>query len=246
MAQLPSTNPDTPSPDRIAQNLAAVRQAIASAARAANRDSSAIRLIAVSKTMPVSAVEAAVRAGQVEFGENTIQDAHTKIPHFEARGLTWHFIGHLQTNKVKFVPGQFAWVHSIDRFDLAAKLSRHAQKAGTQINGLIQVNVTGESSKHGTTPEDVFALVEQILEAQLAGVVLRGLMTLGAYTANESELQDGFAQLRKLRDDCAERFGLKEFTELSMGMTNDYPIAIAEGATLVRVGTAIFGERTNK
>ncbi len=243
MAQLPTTNPSTFSPNYIAQNLAAVRQTIASAARAANRDSSDIRLIAVSKTMSVSAVETAVRAGQMEFGENKIQDARTKIPRFEGHDLTWHFIGHLQTNKVKFVPGQFAWVHSIDRFDLATKLSRHAQRAGKQINGLIQVNVTGESSKHGATPKDVFALIEQILEAEPAGVVLRGLMTLGAYTANESELHDGFAQLRQLRDDCTERFGLKGFTELSMGMTNDYPIAIAEGATLVRVGTAIFGER---
>jgi pyridoxal phosphate enzyme (YggS family) len=246
MAQLPATNPSPLSPNHIARNLAAVRQTIASAARAANRDANDIRLIAVSKTMSVSAVEAAVRAGQLEFGENTIQDARTKIPQFEGHGLTWHFIGHLQTNKVKFVPGQFAWVHSIDRLDLAVKLSRHAQRTGKPINGLIQVNVTGESSKHGTAPRDLFALVEQILEAELAGIVLRGLMTLGAYTANESELQDGFAQLRKLRDDCTERFGLKGFTELSMGMTNDYPIAIAEGATLVRIGTAIFGERTNK
>ncbi len=188
-------------------------------------------------------MEAAVRAGQMEFGENTIQDARTKIPQFEGRGLTWHFIGHLQTNKVKFVPGRFAWVHSIDRFDLAAKLSRHAQRAGEQINGLVQVNVTGESSKYGTTPKDVFALVEQILEAELSGVALRGLMTLGAYTTDEAELRHEFAQLRQLRDACAERFGLNEFTELSMGMTNDYPIAIAEGATFVRVGTAIFGER---
>ena len=243
MAQLPATNPSPLSLNHIEQNLAAVRQSIASAARGANRDSSDISLIAVSKTMSVSAVEAAVRAGQIEFGENTIQDARTKIPQFEGHGLTWHFIGHLQTNKVKFVPGRFGWVHSIDRLDLAAKLSRHAQRAEKQINGLVQVNVTGESSKHGTTPKDVFALVEQILEAELAGVVLRGLMTLGAYTANESELHDGFAQLRKLRDDCAERFDLKGFTELSMGMTNDYPIAIAEGATLLRIGTAIFGER---
>lgn len=243
MAQLPTTNPDTLSANQITQNLALVRQAMASAARAANRDPNGIRLIAVSKTMPVSAVEAAIGAGQLEFGENTIQDARTKIPRFEDRGLTWHFIGHLQTNKIKYVPGQFAWVHSIDRLELATKLSRHAERADKQINGLIQVNVTGESSKHGTTPKDVFALIEKILEAELTSVVLRGLMTLGAYNVTESELRDGFAQLRQLRDDCVERFGLNGFTELSMGMTNDYPVAIAEGATLVRVGTAIFGER---
>ena len=230
MAQLPTTNPDTLSANQITQNLALVRQAMASAARAANRDPNGIRLIAVSKTMPVSAVEAAI-------------DARTKIPRFEDRGLTWHFIGHLQTNKVKYIPGQFAWVHSIDRLELAIKLSRHAERAGKQINGLIQVNVTGESTKHGTTPKDLFVLIEKILEAELTGVMLRGLMTLEAYNANESELRDGFAQLRQLRDNCAERFGLSEFTELSMGMTNDYPIAIAEGATLIRVGTAIFGER---
>lgn len=242
MAQLPAS-PDTPYADHIAQKLASVRQIIATTAHAAHRDANDITLIAVSKTMPLSAIEAAIGAGQMVFGENTIQDARTKIPQTKQHALTWHFIGHLQTNKVKYVPGQFGWVHSIDRLELATKLAHHAQRVGARINGLVQVNVTAEPSKYGAAPKNVFALVESLLEAQLAGVVLRGLMTLGAYGANESALRTGFARLRQLRDDCAQRFGLKEFTELSMGMTNDYPIAIAEGATLVRVGTAIFGER---
>lgn len=216
---------------------------MAEAADRAGRNPGDVRLIAVSKTMPVAAVEAALRAGQLEFGENTVQDARGKIPQLEGRGITWHFIGHLQTNKAKFIPGHFSWVHSIDRLALAQKLSRYAERDGTQINALAQVNVTGDPNKHGVAPAMVFALVEQILAANLSGIALRGLMTLGPYAANDAVLHICFAKLRELREGCVERLGLADFTELSMGMTDDYAIAIAEGATLVRIGTAIFGPR---
>ena len=227
----------------VTDNLRKVRQALASAARQAQRDPSTIRLLAVSKTMPPAAVEAAMRAGQTEFGENTIQDALRKIPLFQGRGLSWHFIGHLQSNKIKFIPGHFSWVHSIDSLALARKLSQACAHRGTQINALVQVNVSGEVSKHGVAPTELSALIEALLAAKLPAIAWRGLMTLGRFNASDAELRSCFAQLRTLRDDCVARFGLKDFSELSMGMTQDFALAVAEGATIVRIGTAIFGPR---
>jgi PLP dependent protein len=229
--------------NRVAANLHNVRARLEHAARHAGRDPRDIRLIAVSKTLPAGAVAAAVHAGQLEFGENTIQDALRKIPALAEYKLTWHFIGHLQMNKVKFVPGHFAWVHSLDRLVLAQKLSQACEHAGTVVNALVQVNVTGDAHKHGVDPDGTYALVEQILETPLPGLRLHGLMTLGPFQASDDVLHECFAKLRVLRERCAERFGRERFTELSMGMTNDFSIAIAEGATLVRIGTAIFGPR---
>ncbi len=230
----------------IARNVGDVRAAIRAAALHAGRDPADIRLIAISKTMPGAAIEAAVRAGQADFGENTIQDALTKIPTFQDRGLTWHFVGYLQTNKAKFIPGRFAWVHSIDRMPLAQKLSRACEAVDVRLHTLVQVNITGDANKHGVAPESTFALVEQLLAADLTGISLGGLMTLGPHHGDEAALRDAFAHLRSLRDQCAERFGLPDFKELSMGMTDDFPIAVAEGATMVRIGTAIFGHRPAK
>lgn len=227
----------------ITDNLRKVREALASAARHAQRDPSTIRLLAVSKTMPAAAIEAALRAGQTEFGENTIQDALRKIPLFQGRGLSWHFIGHLQSNKIKSIPGHFSWVHSIDSLALARKLSQACAHHGTQINALVQVNVSGEVSKHGVAPTELSALIEALLAAKLPAIAWRGLMTLGRFNASDAELRSCFAQLRTLRDDCVARFGLKDFSELSMGMTQDFALAVAEGATIVRIGTAIFGPR---
>jgi PLP dependent protein len=188
-------------------------------------------------------VAAAIAAGQRVFGENTVQDALTKIPHFAGQGLEWHFIGHLQSNKARFIPGNFTWVHSLASIKIAQRLARLAQEQNTTVNTLIEVNITRDPAKHGVAPEDVATLLDQILKANLSGTRFCGLMAIGPHPATESERRASFAALRKLRDDCAQRFALPGFTELSMGMSGDFIEAIQEGSTLVRIGTAIFGER---
>lgn len=229
--------------DTIASNLFRVRQAVADAARAGTRTSDAIQLIAVSKGYPRAAIAAALAAGQKYFGESTAQEALTKIPHFQNQGLEWHFIGHLQTNKAKFIPGNFSWLHSLDKPDLANKLFRLAQESSVTVNTLIEVNITRDPKKHGVVPETLFDFIEQLIKENLTGLALRGLMTIGPYPASEKETRQCFAKLRELRDECRMRFALPDFTELSMGMSGDYVAAIKEGATIVRIGTAIFGER---
>ena len=229
--------------DTIADNLAQVRAHIAKAARAAGRRPEEVRLIAVSKTLPREYVAAAVQAGQRDFGENTVQDALTKIPHFAGLGLDWHFIGHLQSNKVKFIPGHFTWVHSLHALPLAQRLSRLAHEQHATVNLLIEVNISRDPAKHGVAPEHLPALIESLLQAHLPGLTLRGLMAIGPHPAAESQLRSAFAAVRALRDDCAQRYALPGFTELSMGMSGDYVEAIKEGSTMVRIGTAIFGAR---
>lgn len=233
----------TDAPSSIAANLAALKTRIAELATAAGRKPEAVRLIAVSKTHPRDAIEAAVAAGQREFGENTVQDALSKIPHFAGRGLIWHFIGHLQSNKAKFIPGNFEWLHSLDSVALAQRLSRAAVERGVSVKSLIEVNITRDPAKHGLDPDSVFPLIEELLGQSLPGVGLRGLMCIGPHPATETEIRAAFANLRKLRDTCQSRFGLPAFTELSMGMSGDYAEAIQEGSTMVRIGTAVFGER---
>lgn len=235
--------PDDSSHRRIRQNLEAIRARIEAAARAAGRDPAQIRLIAVSKNQPAEAVAAAAATGQLDFGENIVQEALPKIDELAHHGLNWHFIGTLQTNKAKFVPGRFSCLHSLDRLALAHRLAHACAHATAGIDVLLQVNVTGEQSKHGVPAADLYALVEQILDARFEALRLRGLMTLAPLAAPEVALHECFARLRALREGCARRFGLPVFSELSMGMSADFETAIAEGATLVRIGTAIFGPR---
>lgn len=228
---------------RVRQNLEAIRGRIELAARDAGRDPARIRLIAVSKTQSPDSVLAAVAAGQLDFGENTVQEALPKMEELASRGLNWHFIGTLQTNKAKFIPGRFCCLHSLDRLALAQQLAQGCARAHASLDVLIQVNVTGEHSKHGVPADGLYALVEQILDARLEALHLRGLMTLAPLAAPEALLHECFARLRTLREGCALRFGLPSFSELSMGMSGDFEVAIAEGATMVRIGTAIFGPR---
>ena len=227
----------------IAANLERLRAAVADAAHRAGRHPQDVKLIAVSKTQPAEAVAAAIAAGQRVFGENTVQDALTKIPHFAGQGLEWHFIGHLQSNKARFIPGNFSWVHSLASVKIAQRLARLAQEQNTAVHALIEVNITRDPAKHGVAPEDVASLLDELLKANLNGIQLRGLMTIGPHPATESGRRASFAALRKLRDDCARRFALPGFTELSMGMSGDFVEAIQEGSTQVRIGTAIFGDR---
>jgi pyridoxal phosphate enzyme (YggS family) len=227
----------------IAANLERLRASLAEAAQRAGRRPADVKLIAVSKNQPPAAVAAAIAAGQRLFGENTVQDALTKIPQFAGQGLEWHFIGHLQSNKARFIPGNFAWMHSLDSVQLAQRLARLVQEQNTTLNALIEVNITRDPGKHGVAPEDMGPLLEQLLKANLTGIQLRGLMAIGPHPATESQRRASFAALRTLRDDCARRFALPDFTELSMGMSDDFVEAILEGSTLVRLGTALFGER---
>jgi pyridoxal phosphate enzyme (YggS family) len=227
----------------IADNLALIRFRIAAAAKRSGRPASAVRLIAVSKTHPASAVAEAFAAGQREFGENRVQEGLAKQPECP-QGITWHLIGHLQSNKAKLVPGAFACVHSVDSVRLAEALDRSAQAAGTTIQVLLQANLSGEATKSGI--QDIAAL-EPLLAAMLKCPALRpvGLMTLPDPAYNEVQTREVFARMRALLETLRASCGAGPgFCELSMGMSHDYEWAVEEGATFVRVGTALFGQRT--
>ena len=231
-----------PIPD-IQANLQAVRERIRRAATAAGRNADEIRLIAVSKTVSSAEIIRAIDAGQHIYGESTVQDAMTKLILMADPATEWHFIGHLQTNKVKHIPVNFAWLHTLDSLKLARKLSTHAAAMGVVVNTLLQINITGDPDKFGMHPNSVFSFVDKLLQAGLNGIRPRGLMTIGRREGSAADCHRAFAQLRELRDDCAMRFGDSLFRELSMGMSGDYEIAVSEGSTMVRVGSAIFGER---
>ena len=227
----------------IANKLIDIRQSLVQSAREAGRNPDSVRLVAISKTHPPEAIAAAIAAGQLDFGENTTQEALKKIPQFAEKPVNWHFVGHLQSNKARFIPKNFSWLHSLDSLSLARKLSGFAQDQSAIINILIEVNVSRDPKKHGVAPDALLDFVEKLLAANLPALSLRGLMTIGPHDAPEKEIRQCFAGLRELRDTCQARFALPQFTELSMGMSGDYKEAIKEGSTMVRIGTAIFGER---
>lgn len=228
---------------QIAANLAQLHATLADAAQRAGRRPEEVKLIAVSKNQSVEAIAAAVAAGQRLFGENTVQEAMTKFPKFAGQKLEWHFIGHLQSNKAKQIPGNFTWIHSLDSAQLALRLARLATERSTIVNGLIEVNITRDPAKHGVTTENVAPLLDALLESGHPGLCLRGLMTIGPHSGSVAACRACFAQLRELRDECQKRFGLKDFSELSMGMSSDFVEAILEGSSMIRIGTGIFGER---
>ena len=227
--------------ENIAYNLETVRALIADAARRAGRAPADVKLIAVSKTQSLEAVRAAIGAGQLRFGENTLQDALTKLPHCQAPDIEWHFIGHLQSNKAKAVAQHFHWLHSLDSLALARKLA--AGLSGTTLSVLIEVNIASDPRKHGVPPAALPALMEELLAADLQALKLRGLMAIGPQDADEPTLRRRFAQVRELALECQQRFPLRDFDQLSMGMSGDFVPAILEGATYVRIGTALFGRR---
>ncbi len=218
----------------IEQNLHGIQERIAASARRAGRDASSVTLVAVSKTHPPETIEHAIAAGQLLFGESKIQEARTKIPAVSSRAR-WHLIGHLQSNKARDAVTMFELIHSVDSVKLAAEISKWAERAGKTQEILLEVNVSGEASKFGFQPEDVAGALEQI--NRLPRLIVRGLMTIAPCAEDPNKARPFFAKLREWRD----RLGL---TELSMGMTGDFEPAIEEGATIVRIGTAIFGERT--
>lgn len=220
-------------------NMQAVRQRVADAARACGRDPAAVGLIAVSKTFGADAVAAAHACGQRVFGENYVQEAVDKIVALASLGLEWHFIGPIQSNKTRQIAENFAWVHSVDRAKIAERLAAARPAALAPLQVCIQINIGDENTKSGVAPADAPALARAI--AALPRLKLRGLMTIPPASDDPAQQRRYFAELRKLKEQLAMA-GVALDT-LSMGMSADLEAAIAEGATLVRVGTAIFGQR---
>jgi hypothetical protein len=229
--------------DEIKDNLGAIRERMRVAAEQSGRLVDDIHLIAISKYMPPEYVQSAMSAGQHRFGENTVQDALTKQDLIDDPDNEWHFVGHLQSNKAKMIPGNFDWLHTLDSIKLATRLSESTLKSTGVLNVLLQVNIAGDRDKFGLPANAVFPFIDDLLNAALDGIRLRGLMTIGQRDATLDERRADFSALRDLRDSCAIRFDLTGFSELSMGMSGDFEAAIAEGATLIRVGSALFGPR---
>ena len=221
----------------IAANLQAVRARIAAACLAAGRSADSVRLLAVSKTWPAASVREAVACGQHALGESYVQEAVDKVIELAGLGIEWHFIGPLQSNKTRLVAENFAWVHSVDRLKIAERLAAQRPVASPPLQICIQVNVSGEDSKSGCAPDQVVTLAQAV--ADLPRLCLRGLMAIPEPTDDPVRQREQFAVLRRLRDSLDMKLDT-----LSMGMSHDLEAAIMEGATVVRVGTAIFGERT--
>ena len=230
------TLPTSAPPDHtsvIAANLAAVRGRIAAAAERAGRSPAAVRLIAVTKTFPADLCAAAVQAGVHDLGENRVQEGVAKAAALAEAGLrpAWHLIGHLQSNKAKAALGTFAVIHSVDSVDLASTISR---RAASPVEVLLEVNVAAEASKFGFSPKETPRAYEQI--ASLRHLSVRGLMTVAPQTPDPESVRPVFRQLRQLAE-------MLKLPELSMGMSGDFEVAVEEGATMVRVGSALFGAR---
>ena len=223
----------------IETNLESVRAQISEAAQKAQRSPDDVELIAISKTHPAESVREAHQAGQMVFGESRVQEARLKIPDLPS-ALRWHFVGHLQKNKIRHALPLFELFHSIDSLDLARDVDRIADEAGLHPRVLLEVNVSGEGSKFGFSPENLRLAMEPLLA--LPRLAIEGLMTVPPLAPKAEMSRPFFAQLRQLRDQLEKEFALR-LPELSMGMTNDFATAVEEGATMVRVGTAIFGER---
>jgi pyridoxal phosphate enzyme (YggS family) len=223
----------------ILSNLQATRQAIEQAAKTARRNVTEVRLLAVSKTFPAAAVREAYVGGQIAFGENYLQEALDKIGALRDLPLEWHFIGPIQSNKTRPIAENFAWVHGVDRLKIAERLSEQRPPHLPPLNICLQVNVSGEDSKSGVAPTDVLELAQAV--RPLPRLKLRGLMTIPSPATDEIEQREPFAQMRVLLEQLNSQ-GMALDT-LSMGMSHDFPAAILEGATIVRIGTAIFGSR---
>ncbi len=226
----------------VAENLERVREQIAGAAAKGGRAVDEIELVAITKTHPADKVREAIEAGQALFGESRVQEARAKIPELPSN-LRWHFVGHLQKNKIRHALPLFELFHGIDSLALAQDMNRIANEEGMHPRVLLEVNVAGEGSKFGFKPETVRAEMESLLA--LPRLSIEGLMCIPPLAEEAEASRACFAQLRELRDALEKEFDLK-LPQLSMGMTNDFMVAVEEGATLVRVGTAIFGQRTKK
>ena len=225
----------------VCENYLAVEEKVKEACRRAGRSRDEVTLIAESKTKPMSMIEELLPLGVVDFGENKVQELTAKEEALPSH-IRWHMIGHLQRNKVKYIVDKAFLIHSVDSLRLAEAISQEAGKKNVTANILIEVNVAGEDSKFGVRPEETAALAEAI--SKLPNISVKGLMTIAPFVENAEENREVFRNLRKLSVDIEEKkFNNVTMAVLSMGMTGDYEVAIEEGATMVRVGTGIFGER---
>ena len=222
----------------IIENIALIKEQIARCAEKAGRNLNDIKLIAVSKNKTADKAREAVAAGLFDLGENRVQELMDKHPFVE--GAHWHLIGHLQTNKVKYIVGKVVMVHSLDRWSLALELDRRARDAGMVIPTLVQVNVAGEETKFGLAVPEVRDFITEA--ATLPGISIQGLMTIAPYVENPEEVRPVFRQLRNISHGLKEIPGVR-MEQLSMGMSNDFAVALEEGSTMIRIGTAIFGSR---
>ena len=224
----------------IAENLESIRKGIKDAAESAGRSVADVKLIAVTKTYGVDVINEAIDCGVTDIGENRVQEIMEKYDH--VKPVRWHLIGHLQKNKVKYIIDKVSLIHSVDSLGLAEEINKQAAKIGKVQDILIQVNVSGEESKFGVSPEECNDLCEKI--SGLSNVRICGLMTVAPFTDDEELLGKVFDGLRQISlDILSKKADTVYMNELSMGMTNDYPLAIANGATMIRVGPAIFGKR---
>ena len=230
--------------DHMAANIDHVRSIIAESALRVGRAPEEVTLVAVSKTMPVELVQMAYNLSVADFGENRVQEALPKIAAFHQQGLRWHMIGHLQSNKAGKVVNPFYCVHSVDSLYLAQTLSRHAGEQGKVLSVLLQINVSGEASKEGIPLAETSELAHQIVA--LPHIRVDGLMTMAPLVEDPEQVRPVFRELRLLRERLRTELPQCSWQHLSMGMTGDYSIAIEEGATIVRIGRAIFGERQKK
>jgi PLP dependent protein len=224
----------------IAKNLVEIRKRISRAIQKSGREPGSVSLIAVSKQVSIDLIQEARTAGAETFGENKIQESIPKIEQVGSDGISWHFIGHLQKNKVKFLDDRFDLIHSVDSFELAEKIAKHCQSENRVQRVLLQVNVSGEAAKFGIAPDEVERQVSNF--SSLQGIKVEGLMTIPPFDSDPENSRRHFSRLRDLRDQCKQQSGLS-LDELSIGMSHDFEIGIEEGATLVRIGTAIFGSR---
>lgn len=225
----------------IHEKLAEVKENINTACERAGRNTDEVTLIAVSKTKPIEMLRDAYAAGARDFGENKVQELMDKIPQMP-EDIRWHMIGHLQRNKVKYIVDKVWLIHSVDSLRLAEEISIQALKKKVTVNILVEVNVAQEESKFGTSADETIALVEEI--AKLPGIHIKGLMTIAPFVENSEENREYFRKLKQLSVDISRKnIDNVSMSILSMGMTGDYTVAVEEGATHVRVGTGIFGER---
>jgi pyridoxal phosphate enzyme (YggS family) len=226
--------------EKIAENLERVRDQIEGARRRAGLVDE-VKIVAVTKTHPPSVVEAALAAGVERLGENRVQELEEKVEAIGRDRAEWHLVGHLQRNKVRQALPLFDLIHSINSVRLAKALSREAERVGQVVEGLVQVNTSGEASKYGFDEAEAVAAVSEIVELPMLRIT--GLMTMAPFTTDEKALRDCFAGARGLFERCSREIAGFEAINLSMGMSNDFEIAVEEGSTMVRLGTVLFGER---
>lgn len=226
----------------VADNVEHIRQRITAVCMRVNRSADDVTLIAVSKTFDARYIRQAVEAGVVDIGENFVQELTRKRDSLEDERIRWHFVGHLQTNKVKYIAGWIHLIHSVDSLHLARELNKYAERASRNINVLVEVNTSGEKTKFGVQPEQVLGMIQEL--QRCAQLRVQGLMTMGPLADTPEASRPAFRMLRELQKLLLQK-GL-HLPDLSMGMTNDYDVAIEEGATMIRLGTAIFGPRATK